>query len=229
MPSDPGKTGRSSNRKGRRAPVRRGSFRSGVGGIIGIAAVILFALGTALGLGPKSSPSPASTFARTTAQPSTPSTPITGMVTLAPGATPVTGTVDGLPCSASVSVAYHARIHLEIRVDGAPQPVPKGVGIPGTCLYWIHTYSDDGLVDIEAPRPQVFTLGQFFDIWGEPLTATQVGPYPGHAGDARYAFVNGAPWSGDPRQIPLTNGSVVELQLGPAAVAPATYTFRPGS
>ena len=69
--------------------------------------------------------------------------------------------------------------------------VPAGVGIPGPqqvmdgfveggrCLYWLHTHDSTGVVHIESPVQRGYTLGQFFDVWGRPLSATQVGPPPG--------------------------------------------------
>ncbi len=50
----------------------------------------------------------------------------------------------------------------------------------GTCFYWLHVHTTDGIVHIESPsKTQGFTLGQFFDIWGVPLSSTQVGPATG--------------------------------------------------
>jgi len=40
--------------------------------------------------------------------------------------------------------------------------------------------------------------------------------------------VNGAPWTADPRTIPLLNHAVIELQVGSAPLQPSPYQFPPG-
>src|SRR5690348_4067590 len=99
----------------------------------------------------------------------TPSPSPAGSITAATGQT-----VDGIPCQEEM-LQYHVHAHLAIFASGQPRTVPAQVGIPGTCLYYLHTHDDTGIVHVEAPTQRSFTLGQFFDIWGQPLSATQVG------------------------------------------------------
>ena len=44
------------------------------------------------------------------------------------------------------------------------------------CFYWMHVHAQDGIIHIESPTPKTYELGQFFDIWGLPLSSTQIGP-----------------------------------------------------
>jgi hypothetical protein len=144
-------------------------------------------------------------------------------------------TVDGIQCQTSEQVAYHIHTHLAIFVSGASRTVPAGIGIPGpqqvqngfvvggNCLYWLHTHDPTGIIHIESPAQRVYTLGQFFDIWGQPLSSTQVGSASGHV----TAYVNGKPFAGDPRTIKLTPHAVIQLDVG-TAVPPRPYTFPSG-
>ena len=81
--------------------------------------------------------------------------------------------------------------HLALFIDGQELEVPYGIGIGqpwevsgsnqgpfvtnGACFYWIHTHTEDGGLHIEAPVRRTFTLGDFFGIWQQPLSPTQMG------------------------------------------------------
>jgi hypothetical protein len=147
-------------------------------------------------------------------------------------------TVDGIQCQTSEQVAYHIHAHLAIFADGQPRTVPLGIGIPspqvdnstgtpfvvgGSCFYWLHSHTTDGVIHIESPNQRTYTLGNWFDIWGQPLSTTQVAGAKG----AVTAYVNGQRYTGDPRQIPLTAHAVIQLNVG-ADVAPRPYAFAQG-
>lgn len=145
---------------------------------------------------------------------------------LASATTAATGqTVDGIQCDASEHVAYHIHTHLSIFVDGTPRAVPAGIGIvtpiaqptakgafdgASRCYYWLHVHAQDGVIHIESPTEQLYTLGQFFDEWQQPLNANQVGPAAGPV----TAFVNGRHYDGDPRSIPLGSREDIQLDVG---------------
>jgi hypothetical protein len=159
--------------------------------------------------------------------------------TSAASPTAATGqTIDGIQCQTSEQVAYHIHAHLAILVDGRAQTVPPGIGIPnpqidsssgepfvvgGSCFYWLHSHTTDGVIHIESPDRRTYTLGNWFDIWGKPLSATQVGG----DGGVVFAYVNGQRYSGDPRQIALTPHAVIQLDVG-RDVPPQPYTFPQG-
>jgi hypothetical protein len=166
-----------------------------------------------------------------------------------PGATQATGTpqakavhgaatgqtVDGIQCSTSEQTAYHIHAHLAIYDNGAAQQVPAGIGIPGPqqvqngfvlggkCLYWLHTHDATGIIHIESPVTRVYTLGDFFDIWGRPLSSTRVGAARGSV----TTFVDGKPFTGNPRDIKLDPHTVIQLDVG-TVVPPKPYTFPAG-
>ena len=158
---------------------------------------------------------------------------LTGLSSMAQGRT-----VDGVGCETSEQTAYHIHAHLAIFVSGSQRLIPAGVGIPGgtptpqpggpfvgggTCLYWLHTHDQSGVIHIESPAPKLYTLGNFFDVWGQPLTASQVGPARGPV----TAYVNGHQYHGNPQSIVLHAHTVIQLDIGTTA-APRHYVFPAG-
>jgi hypothetical protein len=141
-------------------------------------------------------------------------------------------TVDGVKCEAQEQVVYHIHAHLTIYVNGTMRPVPPGIGIvepqnsssagepemdsASECYYWLHTHAQDGVIHIEAPNSATYTLGNFFGIWKQTLTATQVGSASGKV----TAYVNGKLFTGDPATIPLTSRADIQLDVGSTTPAP---------
>jgi hypothetical protein len=169
--------------------------------------------------------------------------PLQNVPDLASPNSTVTGhEVDGITCRSTMDqgVSYHVHVHVDTFVNGVQERIPAGAGIgqprlseqiPGgefvdntgsSCLYWLHVHANDGIIHVEAPHQQNFILGQFFDIWGQPLSTTQVGPAQGPV----TAFVNGKVWTGDPRNIPLASQSVIQLDVGTPVVPFKPMTFK---
>ncbi len=97
--------------------------------------------------------------------------------------------VDGIPCQTSEGVVLHIHSHLAIFDHGTQVQVPAFIGMSpnaqGGCLYWIHTHDPSGVIHVEsgsvtAPQGGPFTLGMFFDIWGEQLSRDRVGAVRRH-------------------------------------------------
>jgi hypothetical protein len=152
-----------------------------------------------------------------------------------PGATPLASTataatgkaVDGISCQANEQTIFHIHAHLAIFVNGSPRQVPAYVGIPGaqgqsgTCFYWLHTHAPDGIVHIESPVHRTYTLGDFFDEWGQPLGPDRAGPATGPV----IALYNGQRYIGNPRDIPLNAHAQIQLDVGTPLIAPQSITF----
>jgi hypothetical protein len=147
--------------------------------------------------------------------------------------------VDGIECSSSEQTLFHIHAHLTVFVNGAARRVPYGIGIPaahaestpagpfvgsGSCFYWLHTHAADGIIHIESPIHRLYTLGNFFDIWGQPLSSTEVGAAHGPV----TALYNGQRYDGDPREIPLTAHAQIQLDVGAPLVAPDVIEFPSG-
>jgi hypothetical protein len=157
--------------------------------------------------------------------------------TLAPASsTNPSGNVDGVQCAPLEQLAYHVHAHLQVYVNGQPQVLPEGIGIPGAvaqqtpegpfvsngrCFYWMHTHATDGIIHIESPTPQIYSLGTFFDIWGQRLSSHQVAGVTGTV----TAYLNGKRWTKDPRAIPLESHFVIQLDVGKPVVPYAKVSF----
>ena len=137
--------------------------------------------------------------------------------------------VDGIRCESSEQLAYHIHQHLSILVDGQPQTIPAFIGIPGgpilpRCIYWLHTHDTTGVIHVESPGQALYTLGNFFDEWGQPLGPDQAGPAKGHV----TALYNGKVYRGNPRDIPLNKHAQIQLEVGTPLVAPESITWPSG-
>ncbi|HVW71544.1 MAG TPA: hypothetical protein VHB93_00115, partial [Candidatus Paceibacterota bacterium] len=96
----------------------------------------------------------------------------------------------------------------------------------------IHVHDDTNIIHVESPYTATFTLGEFFDIWGVRFTQDCVGGYCASGSDALKVFVNGAPYSGDPRTLALDAHQEIVIAFGTDAEIPSpipsTYTFPAG-
>jgi hypothetical protein len=156
---------------------------------------------------------------------------------LAPASTTTNGTaVDGIQCAPVEQLAYHIHAHLQVYVNGQPRALPGAIGMIGpvaqqtqngpfysaqTCIYWLHTHTNDGIIHIESPTHRIYTLGDFFDEWHQPLSNTQVATAAGKV----TAFVDGKPYPGDIRSIPLNPHAQVQLDIGSPVVKFAPISF----
>jgi hypothetical protein len=166
--------------------------------------------------------------------------PVPSGAVLAGTASAVTGQPeDGISCQAGEQTVFHIHAHLTVFVNGSARQIPAAIGIPGavaqstpagsfveqgTCFYWLHTHAADGIIHIESPVHRSYTLGDFFDEWGQPLSTSRVGPASGHV----VAIYNGQMVQGDPRDIPLTAHAQIQLEVGTPLVAPEKITFPAG-
>src|SRR5947209_8837976 len=122
--------------------------------------------------------------------------------------------IDGISCDFSEAGTYHVHAHLTILVNGravAGPPANTGIHIEHLCLYWLHTHDSTGIIHIEAPHPISPTLGNFFDIWGQPLSRQRVADHTVGAGRVLRVYVGPTPYSGNPRTIKLYEPTKVTL------------------
>jgi hypothetical protein len=160
---------------------------------------------------------------------------------LAPISTAVTGqTIDGIQCQPEEQFVVHIHAHLAIFVNKSARTVPDGIGImpprneqsanqgpvvtTGSCFYWLHAHTADGLIHVESPVQRAYTLGEYFDIWGVPLDHSHVGPASGTV----IAYLNGRPYSADVRTIPIDTHAMIQLDVN-GDVPPVSFTFPAGT
>jgi hypothetical protein len=134
--------------------------------------------------------------------------------------------VAGISCDAMEGDRLHIHQHLAILDRGHDVPVPANVGRPtsGQCLYWLHTHTPDGVIHIEAPLLRTFTLGDFFKIWGQPLTKSVASTARAAKGASLKVWVDGKPYSGDPAAIPLATHTDIVIEAGPPFPKPVPFT-----
>ncbi|MGN6669382.1 MAG: hypothetical protein ACTHKH_20800 [Trinickia sp.] len=134
--------------------------------------------------------------------------------------------VDALTCSANMTQSYQVNAHLAIIYNGQWLQTPKNIGVTSGCTYEMSTSDQTGIIHIGSPAVKNYTLGAFFDIWGEPLTATNVAGLSGNV--VAYINDNGESrrYMGDLRAIQLISHRDITLQIGtPAVTSLATYTW----
>jgi hypothetical protein len=204
-----------------------GGASSGLAG----ASSLQLKLGSLASLGKlQPSGSPGSTGPEGIPVPSAPA--LAGTATMASG-----NDVDGaVSCLGQEQTLFHIHAHLTMFVDGAARQIPYGIGITngqpqstpqgsfvsnGNCYYFLHTHAADGIIHIESPVQRTYTLGNFFDVWGQPLGPNRVGTAAGPV----TAFYDGKPYLGNPRNIPLNAHAEIQLDVGRPLAAPESITF----
>jgi hypothetical protein len=130
--------------------------------------------------------------------------------------------------------AYHVHAHLSLYVNGEQIAIPAGLGVVNPnyvngyvnfdvtkCFYEIHTHDATGVIHLHAnsgaDRP--LTLGQVFDVWGQPLSRENVAGQLGRV----VAYVDQVRYEGDLRAIVLSANTLVSLQVGAPLVAPPKF------
>ncbi len=145
-------------------------------------------------------------------------------------------------------LSYHVHAHLDVFVNGAPKPVPSGIGIeirdPGVrravdesgrlayggirrctrpCISPLHTHDYTGVLHTESQQARPNTLGEFFNEWDVRLDGMCVGGYCRPRAPISI-FVDGERYAGDPRTIELTNGREIAIVIGtPPPSIPSGY------
>ena len=140
-------------------------------------------------------------------------------------------TIDTVSCDQLEQSAFHIHAHVSLYINGQAVPIPANMGIAGgpsnpTCFYWLHTHSNDGVLHMEAPKGFAFTLKDLLDIWETKFS--QLG-YPDQLDFTQgwQAYVNGKPFAGDFRTIPLKAHTLITLAYNSPGIKPdTTYSWN---
>lgn len=131
--------------------------------------------------------------------------------------------VGGISCDQGEHSDFHIHAHLTMYINGKQTALPAGVGIApdGSCLYWLHTHNPDGVIHIEAPKGASFTFSNFLNIWSSHFQ--QLG-YPSQLNSTAgwQVYVNGKPFTGDFRTIPLQAHTLITLAYHSPGIHPDT-------
>ncbi len=135
----------------------------------------------------------------------------------------VAAAIDGIECNTSEFTTLHIHAHLDFYVNGNHMTVPERIGIvDNKCLYWLHTHDSSGVIHIESPKSEEFTLGQFIDVWNA------TGDFP-ISGATPKIFVNGQSVNTMLNDTPINKHDEIALVYGnvPTTI-PSFYQFGPG-
>jgi hypothetical protein len=134
----------------------------------------------------------------------------------------------GLPALPEEGTVLHIHQHLDVFVDGRRVVVPADIGIDPQLQFIspLHTHDTSGVLHVESPTETTFRLGQFFDVWGVPLSARQIGGLRVGSGRVLRAWVNGRPVPGDPARTALAAHQEIVLAYGTPAQMPESPPAR---
>lgn len=142
---------------------------------------------------------------------------------------------NGISCDSVMHGTYHIHAHLTIYINGKSVTVPQGVGIApdGSCYYWLHTHSSDGIIHIEAPQKQSnLALDDFLTIWHDRFANLNFPPEMLQTTGWKI-WINGKLFSGvvtSPLQteVPMNSHDIITLEYGSPNPKPdnaSTYHF----
>jgi hypothetical protein len=139
--------------------------------------------------------------------------------------------VQGIACDTLMPV-QHIHAHLTIIADGVQRAIPLAIGVNNPfivqnfvvaagCFYWLHTHDATGIVHIEAPVTTTFNLGQFFAIWGQSLTRSNVAGFSGTV----TAYVDSTKYDGDLGAVDFQAHKQITLIVGAVPDTLPIYAF----
>jgi hypothetical protein len=145
-------------------------------------------------------------------------------------------TASGIRCDSMEHFIMHIHAHLDIFINGNPYQIPSQIGIiPNQCIYWLHTHDDTGIIHIESPEEEDFTLGEFFAVWKQKFDNSQIFDNKvgkdGSNNNALNVYVNGNRVSNstDYRGIKLNEHDEIVIVYGtPPKMIPKSYQFPEG-
>lgn len=171
-----------------------------------------------------------------TAGTGTPSTNLPTITGTGTYTTPVDGTPrDTMSCLGTEGTVIHIHMYLEIYANGLQVQVPANTGIiqeqnGNACFYPLHVHQGEAnIVHEESPTQATYTLGAFFDVWGQKLSKTQMMQYQA---DATHPLVfevfdaNGklTTYTGNPLDLPLHAHDTIVILYNSPNVKPTPFT-----
>ena len=149
--------------------------------------------------------------------------------------------IGGLVCRGAGGGEHRVGAHVELFAHRRVVVVPAGIGMApplrahgayvrsARCSYAVRTREPTGLLELDlstAPRP--ITVGDLFAIWGQPLSGTRLAGFRAPPGTGVAAYLDGRPWRGDPRAMPLRRHAVIVLEIAGHVPPHTGYRFPRG-
>jgi hypothetical protein len=95
---------------------------------------------------------------------------------------------------------YHWHTQLTIFSRAAQIAIPPNIGLSAFCIEPVHTHATDGgRIHIESDVNYIYTIGDFFRVWGKDF------------GSPTQMLVNGSPLSTPRATVELRDGESIEL------------------
>jgi hypothetical protein len=134
-----------------------------------------------------------------------------------------TAVVDGVGCAKNED--YHIHALVSIYQDGIRLGLPDSIGRGSGCAYEMHTHDITGIMHVETDVPKVFTLGQFFALWGQPLGTAAVAGLPGKPAFYVIDKEQVVRFTGDPATIALNAHREIVIVTGTPPVRVPRYDW----
>lgn len=136
--------------------------------------------------------------------------------------------INGIPCESSEQLNYHVHAHLSVYINGQAFQLPTNMGVASdqSCIYWLHTHDSTGVIHIEAPSQQSFSLGTFFQEWSTRFPQMT---YPTELDSTAgwTTYVDGKLYKGDFHNISLVAHELITLAYNSPGVKPdTTYAWQ---
>ncbi len=111
----------------------------------------------------------------------------------------------------SLSLSMHIHPELKIFLDDQPVTIPTNIGISPSCMKAVHTHDETGKIHLEYPQAYNFKLADFFAVWGQPLSKTQLLDKTVDEGHTLTMTVDGQP-NQEFSDLVLKDGQQIELR-----------------
>jgi hypothetical protein len=115
----------------------------------------------------------------------------------------------------------HFHPHLAVYVNGKQVEVPADIGIdpsrPSMQMAGLHTHDTSGTIHDEGMASS--RLGQFFSVWGVPLSAQRLGPHRASGSEVVRMWVDGKP-SRAFGALNLADGQQIVVSFGSKTAPP---------
>jgi hypothetical protein len=143
------------------------------------------------------------------------------------------GQAGSIPCDQLEHTQVHYHALLQIFNQGQAVAMPTNLGRTAACYYWLHMHTGEpGIIHVESPADRIFTLGDFFQVWGawtgtpQPLDSTHVSSITLSGNEKLLVYVDGGDgagpvaFPGDPKAIVLRSHKIITLEVAPPMVSP---------